>query len=122
MTKTKQEIQDGAGRFDTSTPIGQMYGGMYGKPSLLEALSEWESIAKEEGVSRADLAYRWVTYNSPLKPEYGDAIIVGARNTEQLAETLASVQAGPLSESAVKRIDDMWKKIEHEAPLDNFNR
>lgn len=49
LTKTKQQVLDGAGRFDKNTSIGQMYGGMYGKPSYLEALSEWEAIAKEEG-------------------------------------------------------------------------
>ena len=31
LVKTKQQVLDGAGRFDTSTPIGQMYGGMVRK-------------------------------------------------------------------------------------------
>ena len=49
---------------------------MYAKPAYLEALSEWEAIAKDiAGCSKADLAYRWVTYSSPLKSEYGDGII-----------------------------------------------
>lgn len=67
LTKSKEDIESGKGRFDTSSPIGQMYKGMYGKASLLEALGQWESIAKDEGISRAELAYRWVAYNSPLK-------------------------------------------------------
>lgn len=95
---------------------------MYNKPSYLEALAQWESIAKDEGISRAELAYRWVTYNSPLDREHGDGIIIGARNLEQLEETLKSVNSGPLSENAVKRIDEVWNTIKHEAPLDNFHR
>ena len=122
LTKTKQDIEDGKGRFNRHNPIGQMYHGMYAKPSFLEALAQWESIAKDEGVSRAELAYRWVTYNSPLKREYGDGIIIGASSLQQLKETLASVNAGPLSEKAVKRIGEIWKMIEHEAPLDNYHR
>lgn len=98
-----------------------MYSNLYNKPSLLEALEKWTAIAKEEGTTNADLAYRWVKYNSPLKPEYGDAIIFGASNTEQLKQTLATIEAGPLSEKAVKAIDGIWESIKHEAPLDNVN-
>ena len=121
LTKTKDDIVAGAGRFDTSTPIGQMYSTMYNKPSYLEALTQWESIAKEAGISRAELGYRWVTYNSDLKPEHGDAIIVGASKKEQLAQTLEGVKAGPLSKEAVAGIDKVWETIKHEAPLDNFH-
>ena len=121
LTKTKQDIQDKKGRFDSSTPLGAMYTTMYSKDSLLDALAEWEEIAKEEGVPKAELAYRWVTYNSPLKPEHGDGIIVGASSFDQLKQTLASCNKGPLSEKACKTIDEIWKKIEHEAPLDNYH-
>ena len=121
LTKTKQQIHDRAGRFDPSDPLGKMYTTMYNKPSYLEALSIWEEIAKEEGCSRADLAYRWVKYNSPLKPEQGDAIIIGASRLDQLTQTLDSISGGPLSDKAVKRIDEVWKTIEHEAPLDNYH-
>ena len=53
-----------------------MYNEIYNRPSLLEALSEWEAIAQEAGVSKAVLAYRWVIYNSLLSAERGDGIIV----------------------------------------------
>lgn len=122
LTKTAQQVKDGAGRFATDTFIGQMYAGMYGKPTYLEALSEWEAIAKDVGCSRAELAYRWVSYNSPLDPKYGDAIIVGASSLEQLSQTLEGLTKGPLPESASKRIDAVWEKIQHEAPLDNYHR
>ena len=122
LTKTKQDILDKKGRFDPSTPLGEMYASMYSKPAYLEALAQWEQIAKEEGCTRADLAYRWVRYNSPLKPEHGDAIIFGSSSIEQLKQTLESINNGPLSENAAKKIDKIWAMVEHEAPLDNFNR
>jgi len=124
LVKTKQQIIDGVnlGRFDPSTGIGEMYMSMYNKPAYLEALSQWEAIAKEAGCSKADLAYRWVKYNSPLKPEYGDAIIIGASKLEQLKQTLSGISAGPLSEDITKKIDEVWTTIEHEAPLDNYHR
>ncbi|OAP64159.1 hypothetical protein AYL99_00131 [Fonsecaea erecta] len=121
LTKTAQQIEDGAGRFGKEA-LGGMYRDMYMKPSYLKALSKWEQIANEEGCSRAELAYRWVTYNCPLKPEYGDAIIVGASTVEQLEQTLTGIEKGPLSSKACEGIDKIWEEIKHEAPLDNFSR
>ena len=95
---------------------------MYSRPAYLEALEQWEKIAREAAVSRADLAYRWVKYNSPLKAEYGDALIVGARNLEQLKQTLEGANAGPLPADVVDKIDVVWNTIKHEAPLDNYHK
>ena len=95
---------------------------MYAKPSYLEALADWEQIANEVGCSRAELAYRWVSYNSPLDARNGDAIIVGASSLQQLEQTIAGLKNGKLPDSAAKKIDDIWSKIEHDAPLDNYHR
>ena len=122
LAKSKADIEKGIGRFDRSSPVGQMYQDMYNKPSLLEVLAQWEEIAKEEGCSKGDLAYRWVKYNSPLKPENGDAIIIGASKFQQLEETLEGIAKGPLSDKAVQRIAGLWDTIKHEAPLDNYHR
>lgn len=121
LTKTREQVESGHGRFNPDGLGGGMYNRLYAKPTLLEALEEWGQIANDEGISRAELAYRWVKYNSPLKPEYGDAIIVGASSLEQLEETLKGLKKGPLSEQATKRIDEIWKKVEAEAPLDNLH-
>ncbi|OCT49647.1 Aflatoxin B1 aldehyde reductase member 4 [Cladophialophora carrionii] len=121
LTKTAQQIKDGVSRFAPDA-LGGMYRDMYMKPSYLDALSVWEAIANEEGVTRAELAYRWVTYHSPLKKEQGDAIIVGASSTEQLEQSLTGIEKGPLSSKAAEGIDKVWDQVKHEAPLDNFTR
>ncbi|KAF2226544.1 aldehyde reductase [Elsinoe ampelina] len=122
LTKTAEDIEKGAGRFDKNSPIGAMYHGMYAKPAYIKALKEWASIAEEVGISKAELAYRWVRFNSPLKPEYGDAIIIGGRTIDQVTQTLAGLNNGPLPDSALKRIDAVWDTIKHEAPLDNYHK
>ena len=78
LVKDPQALKTGSaqGRWDPATPIGKVYNEIYNRPSLLEALSEWEAIAQEAGVSKAVLAYRWVIYNSLLSAERGDGIIV----------------------------------------------
>jgi aflatoxin B1 aldehyde reductase len=124
LAKTKEGIISGAnaGRFsDSEATASKMYRSLYLKPALLDALEEWGFAAEEEGISKAELAYRWVSYHSPLKPENGDAIIFGARNKEQAVETIQGLNKGPLKESVLKKIDGVWEKVKHEAPLDNFN-
>lgn len=121
MTKTKQQVLDGAGRFDPETPIGKIYSNMYGKPAYFDALEQWEKIANDAGCSKADLAYRWVKYNSVLKSENGDALIIGASSIDQLKQTLEGSNAGPLSPEIAKKIDGVWDTIKHEAPLDNYH-
>ena len=78
LVKDAQILSTGAGqgRWDPNSRVGKVYNDRYSKPSLLEALSEWEAIANEACVSKAALAYRWVMYNSKLSAEHGDGIIV----------------------------------------------
>jgi aflatoxin B1 aldehyde reductase len=114
-------VKDDPGRFGANARVGLMYINMYGKESLYQALDEWEEIAKDAGVSKASLAYRWIAYHSELKTENGDAVIIGVSKAAQLEETLVALEAGPLDEKYAKMVDAIWKKVEHEAPLDNYN-
>jgi aflatoxin B1 aldehyde reductase len=121
LSKSKADLVDPKGRFgDGNNPLSGIYNGMYNRPSFVAALDAWEQIAKDEGVSRAELAYRWVVYHSKLQAELGDAIIVGARTAQQLTETVASMAKGPLSDAAVEKIDQVWESVKAEASLDNF--
>ena len=97
-----------------------MYQKLYGKESLYEALDEWGIIAKEAGVSKAALAYRWIMYHSALEGEKGDGIIVGASNIQQLEQTLATIEEGPLKEETAKKAGAIWEKVKGEAPRDNW--
>ncbi len=72
-------------------------------------------------MSKAALAYRWVAYNSALSGGYGDGMIIGATKPEQLDQTLESIQAGPLPDAAVRRIDKVWEMVKDEAPVDNYH-
>jgi aflatoxin B1 aldehyde reductase len=66
------------------------------------------------------LAYRWVTYHSILKEEYGDGVVFGASSEKQLEETLKAIDDGPLGKETVERVEGIWKMVEKEAPMDNY--
>jgi len=123
LVKTSASIRSKAsgGRFDSESMVGDMYSTMYAKDTLLDALDEWEHIAKDAGVGKAELAFRWIAWHSALKREYGDGIIFGASKPEQVEGTLSAIEAGPLDAKIVQKIDHIWTKVEKDAPRDNWN-
>lgn len=122
LTKDVEKlVAGGEGRWDSSTFIGGLYNALYNKPSMLEGLRIWGNISQKSGIPKAELAYRWVAYHSALKGELGDGVIFGARNLEQLKQTLDGLDNGPLSADVAAQIEEVWKVVEADAPLDNLN-
>jgi aflatoxin B1 aldehyde reductase len=110
LTKTRQDVVKEQGRFAKDQYRG-LYREMYNNEPFLEAQDEWGRIAEEEHVTKMELAYRWMCYHSSLKAEFGDGVIIGGR-LEQLEETIESVHRGELSEHAVKKIQELWEKLQ----------
>ncbi|OJJ48557.1 hypothetical protein ASPZODRAFT_150759 [Penicilliopsis zonata CBS 506.65] len=123
LTKSPEEILGGqtGGRWQSGTRLGSMYHALFTTEGMLRFLREWSQIADEAGIPKAELAYRWVVFNSCLREEYGDAIIFGARNLHQLEETLAAIKKGPLAQREQDRIQALWKDAEEDSFLDNYN-
>jgi aflatoxin B1 aldehyde reductase len=90
-----------------------MYTAMYDKPSLREGLKMWDEIGKNEGVSKAELAYRWVAHHSALTEE-GDAVIFGASKLSQIEQTAGGIRKGKLSDK--ESIDQFWEFVKADAP------
>jgi aflatoxin B1 aldehyde reductase len=88
---------------------------------MLEALDKWEALATQQGVSKAELAYRWVYYHSSIQPTKGDFVIVGASKLEQIAPTVEGLERGPLKREVAQGIDEIWDTIKHDAIVDNFD-
>ncbi|KAL2784214.1 NADP-dependent oxidoreductase domain-containing protein [Aspergillus keveii] len=113
-------VSGGEGRWDPKTPTGGLFNALYTKPAMLKGLKLWGEIAAEAGISKAELAYRWVAYHSILKE--GDGLIFGARNGKQIQSTLEGLKNGPLPVDVVEKIARVWGIVKDEAPVDNFNR
>ncbi|OIW30768.1 Aldo/keto reductase [Coniochaeta ligniaria NRRL 30616] len=93
------------------------------RPKLVGALETWASIAAGEGCEcPAEMGYRWVAWNSALKAELGDKIVIGASRLEQVPQVVGWVKKGPLSEKAARAIDAMWEEVKDEAPMDNLHK
>ena len=114
------ESGKGEGRWHPDDFIGGIYLKMFNRPSMLKALTTWESIANEAGISKAALAYRYVTYNSILSREHNDGIIIGASSPGQLEQTLKSLEDGPLDPTIAKKVDQVWELVKDEALPGDF--
>ncbi|EWC47273.1 hypothetical protein DRE_03392 [Drechslerella stenobrocha 248] len=121
LAKTKEQFVTAGGRWEAGTALGDMYRTMYGKAPLLEALDEWNAIATKEGVTRAELGYRWARYHSILDASNGDAVIFGAFTAERITETVNWLNKGPLSDEAANAVNAIWANIKDSAPRDNYH-
>jgi aflatoxin B1 aldehyde reductase len=124
LTKTKEQIIEGskdAGRFGKGHWLGSMYADLYNKPAYHKALDMWGTAAQAAGCSRAELGFRWVAFDSQLDPKHGDAIVFGGSKLSQVKATLDWLKMGSVGEEAMAEIDQIWKVIEKDAPLDNYN-
>lgn len=115
------EGKSDTGRFDPSTHLGDMYNTLYNRPVMIGALNRWREIASSTGESSVMLAYRWVVFHSALDAHLGDAVILGASRASQLEQTLKGLEAGQLPSETVREIEELWKAIASDAPLDNFH-
>ncbi|KAH7383967.1 putative aldehyde reductase [Pyrenochaeta sp. MPI-SDFR-AT-0127] len=109
------------GRWDPNTELGNLYGYLYNKPNYLDALERWGQIAAQEGISKPELAYRWVAFNSHIRADLGDAVIFGASQESHFRETVGWLRKGPVSELAAEKIDRVWDLVKKDAIWDNFN-
>ncbi|KAJ7167091.1 aldehyde reductase [Mycena filopes] len=123
LTKTSAQLRAGgvdAGRFAKGAGLEPVYGPLYNKPAYYTALDLWAEAAKEAGCSGAELAYRWVAFDSAVDGKYGDKIVFGGSKLTQITPTIDWLKRGSVGEKAKATIDEIWKVVEHEAPVDNY--
>lgn len=121
LVKKEEDIVKGTGRWDPQTsPYAKVLQRNYNRPLLLAFLRSFTALAERTGTSQVSLAYRWVRYNSMLRGDLGDVVIIGASSAAQLEQTLKALEEGPLDDAVVRELNSMWEKAESEAPDDNY--
>lgn len=121
LTKTVDQVLNSTtGRWDPNTFLGKTHRKLYQKTALLSALKLWEEISDKYGISKSELGYRWIVYNSHLSAKRGDAVVIGASSITQLQQTMKGLSKGPLSEEVAKAIDQVWEISKSQVHLDNI--
>lgn len=88
----------------------------YWKDSYFEAIDEIRDCCKKYNITIIEAAYRWLGYHSMMKPDRGDAILIGASKVNHLMQNMALLDEGPLPEDVVASIDAAWEISKADAP------
>ncbi|KAF7297905.1 Aldo-keto reductase [Mycena chlorophos] len=101
----------GGTRFDPKTLFGQAYRHRYWNDTYFTALQSIQAVGDNHGLTLAEIALRWVSRHSLMKPEQGDAVIIGASSLAHIEQNLVDLEKGPLPEDVVKALDDAWASV-----------
>jgi len=91
---------------------GAVYQARYWHEREFETIEALRAVADEAGMSLARLAVAWVLSNPAIT-----APIIGASRPEQLADSLAAGEAGPLPADLKAKLDDLthgWRAVDAE--------
>lgn len=112
--KYKSKDAPDTGLFGTSnSSFGQLYRDRYFRDTNFEALRLLEPVAKEHGLSLAQIAYRWCAYHSKLKMtgEGKDGLVFGVSSLEQLKANIGILEEGELPAAVVEALDQAWENV-----------
>lgn len=102
------EEHENGSRFDATRVQGKMMRNRYWNDAYFDALDLLRPVAKKHDLTEAQCALRWLNHHSKLKPEYGDAVIIGAGKLSHLEQNLSGLEEGPLPDEVVAALDAAW--------------
>lgn len=88
----------------------------YWKQSYFTAVDLLKAACAPCGITTVEASLRWLAYHSMLRPDRGDAIILGASKLDHLQQNLAAVTQGPLPEPVVQAFADGWELCQADSP------
>lgn len=109
-------LSGNSGRLVDTGRIGDLVRSQYGTESATEAIAKVAEAAQQINLNGHAVALRWVLHHSALDATHGDAILIGARTTEQLEGTLQACAGGPLPSQIVELLEEAWQTTKSDAP------
>ena len=97
-------------RFKEGTPGAKAFGLWYDKPTMYSGNDKLRILGEKYRLSMPEMALRWIYYHSMLRD--GDGVVIGASRVAQLEAGLASFRQGPLPDSSVDELGELWHLVE----------
>ena len=110
--KHDQAAPPAAGTRFTLGTAAARYQSRYWKEQEFKTIEDLRALGNQAGMSMATMAVAWVLANPAIT-----APIVGASRPEQLADSLAAVEKGPLDADLKARLDEVttgWRSVDAE--------
>ncbi|KAI8814985.1 hypothetical protein BJ742DRAFT_781846 [Cladochytrium replicatum] len=91
--------------------MNKFYRDTFVKPWYLDFVDKWAKISDESGISKSELALRWIVHHSALKGDPGDGVVIEATSMAQLQSNIDGLKKDPLPEAVVTQIEAAWDDI-----------
>ena len=105
-----QNVEEGS-RFDPNRVQGKGYRTRYFNDAYFNGINQFTSIAKNNNLTPAETALRYLNHHSQLKKENNDAIIIGGSNIHHIEQNLDDLEKGPLPQNVVDEINNLWPTL-----------
>lgn len=89
---------------------------MYGQRAVQDSIGTVRDAAEKHGIGGHAAALRWTAFHSILDGEYGDGIIFGVSNIDQLHKSLDALEDGPLPAELAEAITAIYATVEGAEP------
>ncbi|KAK3684332.1 putative oxidoreductase [Podospora appendiculata] len=96
-------------RFGDKNPLGKLFRQAFAGDQLSNALRDFDTGVKGEGLTPIEVAVRWIVHHSSLGD--GDGVILGATKMAQVVQTVAMAEKGPLPPTCIKLADTLWEAV-----------
>lgn len=106
-----QDLKGTRFEVEASNYMGAGYRHWYDHQEMHDAVKKLEGYCRESGVTMAGAAWRWVMFHSALDSSKGDRVLIGPSTIGQLEEYVKGVEAGPLPDEFVKKLDGLWEGV-----------
>ncbi|KAH7928952.1 Aldo/keto reductase [Leucogyrophana mollusca] len=87
---------------------------------LIPLVRELKETLDKHDIRISEAAQRWLQHHSQLRPELGDAVLIGASSLAQLEANLKDCTGGPLPDEVISVLDKAWEKARGVAPHYTF--
>ena len=96
--------------------IGKIYNSQYGSSAVRASVATVRSAAEKYGINGHAAALRWTAFHSALDEQFGDGLIFGVSNVEQLHKILDALEAGSLPAELADSITAIYATLEGTGP------
>ncbi|KAI0103603.1 putative aldo/keto reductase [Daldinia grandis] len=103
-------------RWKDDNQIGKLYSTVYGQPPVQASVDVVRAAAEKYGISGHAAALRWTAFHSILDGKYGDGVVFGVSNMDQLKKTLDALDDGPLPAELADAIGAVYATVEGSGP------
>ena len=83
----------------------------YWKEDYFGVMDQFVRVCEEFSLSPAQAALRWLARHSAMSTNYGDAIILGASNAQQLEQNLSALVDEDLPGEVLEVLDQGWESV-----------